>query len=38
MNAPHRDAGFFTESLESRDPEIFAAIERNSAASATRSS
>jgi hypothetical protein len=28
MNAPHRDAGFFTESLESRDPEIFAAIEK----------
>ncbi|GAB5445328.1 serine hydroxymethyltransferase [Gymnodinialimonas sp.] len=25
MNAPHRDAGFFTESLETRDPEIFAA-------------
>src|SRR6056297_2141260 len=28
MNAPHRDAGFFTESLSSRDPEIFAAIEK----------
>jgi glycine hydroxymethyltransferase len=28
MNAPHRDDGFFTESLESRDPEIFAAIEK----------
>jgi glycine hydroxymethyltransferase len=28
MNAPHRDAGFFTESLASRDPEIFAAIEK----------
>jgi hypothetical protein len=28
MNAPHRDAGFFTESLESRDPELFAAIEK----------
>jgi glycine hydroxymethyltransferase len=26
MNAPHRDAGFFTQSLESRDPEIFGAI------------
>ena len=26
MNAPHRDAGFFTETLESRDPEIFGAI------------
>ena len=26
MNAPHRDTGFFTESLESRDPEIFGAI------------
>ncbi len=26
MNAPHRDDGFFTESLESRDPEIFGAI------------
>jgi hypothetical protein len=28
MNAPHRDDGFFTESLESRDPEIFGAIEK----------
>jgi glycine hydroxymethyltransferase len=28
MNAPHRDAGFFTETLQSRDPEIFAAIEK----------
>jgi glycine hydroxymethyltransferase len=28
MNAPHRDAGFFTESLEDRDPEIFAAIRK----------
>jgi glycine hydroxymethyltransferase len=28
MNAPHRDAGFFTESLESRDPEIFGAIRK----------
>jgi glycine hydroxymethyltransferase len=28
MNAPHRDDGFFTETLESRDPEIFAAIEK----------
>mgnify|MGYP003460606270 FL=1 len=26
MNAPHRDAGFFTENLETRDPEIFGAI------------
>ncbi len=26
MIAPHRDSGFFTESLESRDPEIFGAI------------
>ncbi|MFC4667644.1 serine hydroxymethyltransferase [Seohaeicola nanhaiensis] len=26
MNAPHRDAGFFTETLASRDPEIFGAI------------
>ncbi|MEY3005378.1 MAG: hypothetical protein RLZZ491_2554 [Pseudomonadota bacterium] len=26
MNAPHRDAGFFTETLESRDPAIFGAI------------
>jgi glycine hydroxymethyltransferase len=26
MNAPHRDAGFFTESLDSRDPELFGAI------------
>ncbi|MCR9150242.1 MAG: serine hydroxymethyltransferase [Rhodobacteraceae bacterium] len=26
MNAPHRDDGFFTESLETRDPEIFGAI------------
>ncbi|MFZ5710849.1 MAG: serine hydroxymethyltransferase [Pseudomonadota bacterium] len=26
MNAPHRDAGFFTEPLASRDPEIHAAI------------
>ncbi|MBF9047470.1 aminotransferase class I/II-fold pyridoxal phosphate-dependent enzyme [Rhodobacterales bacterium LSUCC0031] len=28
MNAPHRDAGFFTETLESRDPEIFGAIRK----------
>jgi glycine hydroxymethyltransferase len=28
MNAPHRDDGFFTETLESRDPEIFGAIEK----------
>ncbi len=26
MNAPHRDAGFFTENLSSRDPEVFGAI------------
>jgi glycine hydroxymethyltransferase len=26
MNAPHRDAGFFTEALAQRDPEIAAAI------------
>ena len=26
MNAPHRDAGFFTETLESRDAELAAAI------------
>lgn len=26
MNAPHRDDGFFTETLESRDAEIFGAI------------
>lgn len=26
MNAPHRDAGFFTESLASRDPELFDAV------------
>jgi glycine hydroxymethyltransferase len=28
MNAPHRDTGFFTESLETRDPEIFGAIRK----------
>ena len=28
MNAPHRDTGFFTESLASRDPEIAAAISK----------
>lgn len=28
MNAPHRDTGFFTESLESRDPEIFGSIRK----------
>jgi glycine hydroxymethyltransferase len=28
MNAPHRDDGFFTERLESRDPEIFGAIRK----------
>ncbi|GHC48739.1 serine hydroxymethyltransferase [Neogemmobacter tilapiae] len=26
MNAPHRDAGFFTENLSSRDPELFGSI------------
>ena len=26
MNAPHRDTGFFSETLASRDPEIAAAI------------
>ncbi|MBD3765323.1 MAG: serine hydroxymethyltransferase [Rhodobacterales bacterium] len=26
MNAPHRDDGFFTETLANRDPELFAAI------------
>ncbi|SPF77886.1 serine hydroxymethyltransferase [Pseudoprimorskyibacter insulae] len=26
MTAPHRDTGFFTESLSSRDPELFASI------------
>jgi len=26
MNAPHRDTGFFTESLSSRDPELFGAV------------
>jgi len=26
MNAPHRDNGFFTESLASRDPELFGAV------------
>ncbi len=28
MNAPHRNDGFFTESLESRDAEIFGAIRK----------
>jgi len=28
MNAPHRDTGFFTEHLDARDPEIFAAMRR----------
>jgi glycine hydroxymethyltransferase len=28
MNAPHRDSGFFTEPLSSRDPEIFGAIRK----------
>ncbi len=27
MNAPHRDNGFFSEDLASRDPELFAAME-----------
>ena len=26
MNAPHRDDGFFTETLASRDPELFGAV------------
>ena len=26
MNAPHRDTGFFTETLATRDPELFGAI------------
>ncbi len=26
MNAPHRDAGFFTETLADRDPELFSAV------------
>ena len=26
MNAPHRDTGFFTESLATRDPELFGAV------------
>lgn len=28
MNAPHRDTGFFTQSLQERDPELFGTIER----------
>ncbi|MFN3146835.1 MAG: serine hydroxymethyltransferase [Paracoccaceae bacterium] len=28
MNAPHRDTGFFTERLETRDTEVFGAIEK----------
>ncbi len=28
MNAPHRDTGFFTEPLSSRDPELFGAIRK----------
>ena len=28
MTAPHRDTGFFTEPLASRDPELFGAIEK----------
>ncbi|MEL6519255.1 MAG: serine hydroxymethyltransferase, partial [Pseudomonadota bacterium] len=28
MNAPHRDTGFFTETLASRDPDLFGAIEK----------
>ena len=28
MNAPHRDAGFFSEGLAERDPEIFAAVQK----------
>jgi len=26
MNAPHRDTGFFTETLAARDPELFSAV------------
>ncbi|MFK7754554.1 MAG: serine hydroxymethyltransferase, partial [Sedimentitalea sp.] len=26
MNAPHRDTGFFTQSLADRDPELFGSI------------
>lgn len=26
MNAPHRDTGFFTQTLSDRDPELFAAV------------
>ena len=26
MNAPHRDTGFFTETLASRDAELFGAM------------
>lgn len=28
MNAPHRDNGFFTETLASRDPELFGAVKQ----------
>ncbi len=28
MNAPHRDNGFFTETISDRDPELFSAIAR----------
>jgi len=28
MNAPHRDTGFFTEPLSSRDPELFGAVQQ----------
>ncbi|WP_172293829.1 serine hydroxymethyltransferase [Pseudoruegeria sp. HB172150] len=28
MNAPHRDAGFFTEALADRDPDLFGAIQK----------
>ncbi len=28
MNASHRDSGFFSESLDSRDPELFGAIQQ----------
>ena len=28
MNAPHRDTGFFTEPLSTRDPELFGAIDK----------
>jgi glycine hydroxymethyltransferase len=38
MNAPHRDTGFFSEPLSSRDPELYGAVRRSWGGSATRSS